>query len=56
MQAIGYTVEGQELICIDCSGNSMYNLATEPVYADGYPDGYTCSDCGDTYDCDGIKE
>lgn len=58
MKHIAYHVEQDGVICIDCSDNSMYNLITTPVYADedAYPDGYTCTDCGDTFDSNGDKE
>jgi hypothetical protein len=46
--AIGFYVEGQEMICEPCSFNPMYNLVLTDVDMEGYPDGFTCADCGDT--------
>jgi hypothetical protein len=46
--AIGYYVEGVETICEACSFNPMYNLATTEIDMEGFPDGFTCQDCGDT--------
>jgi hypothetical protein len=46
--AIGFYVEGQEMICEPCSFNPIYNLLLTDVDMEGYPDGFTCVDCGDT--------
>lgn len=43
----GYTVEGDGLICPKCADNPMYKGALERVDKEGYPDGYTCADCGE---------
>jgi hypothetical protein len=49
MEAIGYHVEDSGIVCIKCSYNPMYNLATSAVYKEDYPDGYTCDDCGNPF-------
>ena len=36
---IGYIQDG--IICIECGSEDM-----EPALAVGYPDGFTCADCG----------
>ena len=36
---IGYIEDG--IICIECGSEDM-----EPALAIGYPDGFTCADCG----------
>ena len=46
MSEYGYTVEGEALICTNCADNPMYNGVLECVSKEGYPDGYTCADCG----------
>jgi DNA-directed RNA polymerase subunit RPC12/RpoP len=46
--AYGYYVEGDALICPQCGDNPMYNLVLTTVDKEGYPDGYTCADCGTT--------
>jgi Zn ribbon nucleic-acid-binding protein len=46
MTAYAYSVEGNGIICPQC--NALYNLATVEEEAIGYPDGYTCYDCGTT--------
>lgn len=42
------------LVCIDCA-NSLDNdhIITEWAWSNGYPDGYTCADCGDVFDQNG---
>jgi hypothetical protein len=37
------------IICDNCSDNPMYNNMITEADPIGYPDGYTCADCGDTY-------
>lgn len=44
---IGYYVEGEEMICPKCSDNPMYNYLLTNVERVAFPDGFTCSDCGD---------
>ena len=44
----GYHVEGEGIICVKCGDNPMYNYVLTEAEAIGYPDGYTCLDCGDT--------
>ena len=46
MTVYGYYVEGNSIICPQCGDNPMYNLALTTAEAIGYPDGYTCADCG----------
>jgi DNA-directed RNA polymerase subunit RPC12/RpoP len=46
MTVYGYYVEGQSIICPQCGDNPMYNLVLTEAKAIGYPDGYTCADCG----------
>lgn len=46
MTAYAYSVEGDGIICPQCNTNPLYNLATVEEEAIGYPDGYTCADCG----------
>lgn len=48
MAAYAYSVEGDGVICPQCSDNPLYNLVTTEEEAIGYPDGYTCADCGIT--------
>ena len=48
MKAYGYYVEGDGLICPKCADNPMYEGLLTNAEASGYPDGYSCSDCGDT--------
>jgi hypothetical protein len=48
MSAYGFTVEGDGLICSNCADNPLYNGVLEEVEEQGYPDGYTCADCGNT--------
>ena len=38
-QLIGYIQDG--IICIECGSEDM-----EPALAVGYPDGFTCAECG----------
>ena len=44
----GYYVEGDGLICSSCADNPVYAGQLTTAEAEGYPDGYTCSDCGAT--------
>jgi len=53
MSAYGFTVEGDGLICSDCADNPLYAGVLEEVEGEGYPDGYTCSDCGNTKEREG---
>jgi len=48
MTAYAYNVEGDGIICPECNKNPLYHLATVEEEAIGYPDGYTCYDCGTT--------
>jgi hypothetical protein len=47
MSEYGYMVEGNGLICPKCADNPMYKGVLERVDEEGYPDGYTCDDCGE---------
>lgn len=49
MVEFGYHVEGDGIICPECSYNPLYNGVLTEADEAGYPDGYTCLDCGDTY-------
>ena len=51
-EVIGYIVEGGSLICTSCSENPLYFGLLESAYADGYPDGYTCAECGEVKEGD----
>ena len=48
MPAYAYGLEDGGVICPPCSDNPLYNLETVEEEAIGYPDGYTCADCGTT--------
>jgi len=48
VKAYGYYVEGDGLICSSCADNPVYAGQLTTAEAEGYPDGYTCSDCGNT--------
>lgn len=41
------------LVCIDCAKDNDH-IVTEWAWSNGYPDGYTCADCGDVYDGKGV--
>jgi len=47
MKAYGFIVEGGGLICPKCADNPLYQGLLEQVEAVGYPDGYTCAECGE---------
>lgn len=47
MKDYGFIVEDGGLICSDCADNPFYQGVLERVYKEGYPDGYTCDDCGE---------
>ena len=46
MNDYGFIVEGAGLICPKCADNPLYQGLLERVDSEGYPDGYTCADCG----------
>jgi len=46
MKEYGYYVEGDSLICSKCADNPLYAGVLTTAEAKGYPDGYTCADCG----------
>jgi hypothetical protein len=52
MNSYGFIVEGDGLICSNCADNPLYKGVLEEVEAEGYPDGYTCADCGNTKECE----
>jgi uncharacterized protein (DUF983 family) len=53
MNDYGYIVEGDGLICPKCADNPLYEGVLERVDAEGYPDGYTCADCGEVVEGEG---
>ena len=46
MKEYGYYVEGDGLICLQCGDNPLYDGVLTRAEAEGYPDGFTCADCG----------
>jgi len=46
MKEYGYYVEGDGLICLQCGNNPLYDGVLTRAEAEGYPDGFTCADCG----------
>ena len=53
MKDYGFIVEEGGLICPACADNPIFNadirahnIRLERVEKEGYPDGYTCNDCG----------
>ena len=46
MSSYGFTVEGDGLICPNCADNPLYTGVLEEAEREGYPDGYTCAQCG----------
>ena len=49
----GFIVEGGGLVCPKCADNPLYQGLLERVEAVGYPDGYTCAECGDLVEREG---
>ena len=49
---IGAITRGQTLVCIKCAIQNE-RIIDEWVWSNGYPDGFTCDDCGDVYDKNG---
>jgi len=45
---IGAIVTGPTLVCKKCVEDNNH-IITEWALSIGYPDGYTCDDCGDVY-------
>jgi uncharacterized Zn finger protein len=41
----GFIIDGCGLYCPQCA--TRYDDYLEEVYSEGYPDGYTCADCGE---------
>jgi hypothetical protein len=50
MKEYGYYVNGDGIICVECADNPLYQGELTIADAEGYPDGYTCLDCGTTID------
>lgn len=46
MNIYGYFVEEDGLICSACADNPLYQGVLTTAEAEGYLEGYTCSDCG----------
>jgi hypothetical protein len=47
MSDYGFIVNEGGLICPVCADNPFYYIGElDRVDAEGYPDGYTCDDCG----------
>lgn len=46
MSDYGFILEGGGLICAKCADNPLYEGVLERVDKEGYPDGYTCAECG----------
>jgi uncharacterized Zn finger protein len=49
---IGAITKNPSLVCIKCAINNN-RVVTELASSIGYPDGYTCDDCGDVYNKQG---
>lgn len=49
----GFIVEGGGLICSKCADNPLYQGFLERVESVGYPQGYSCAECGDTVEGEG---
>lgn len=49
----GYYVEGEFMVCPECADNPLYKGLLTIAEQVGYPEGYTCADCGVTY---GVEE
>jgi hypothetical protein len=43
----GFMVDEGGLICPKCADNPLYKGELDRVDKEGYPDGYTCDDCGE---------
>jgi len=48
MNDYGFYVEGDGLICFKCADNPLYKGLLTRAEIEGYPDGYTCTDCNTT--------
>jgi hypothetical protein len=46
MVVMGYEIDESMLVCLECAKNPDYAGAKKPVEEEGYPDGFTCPDCG----------
>jgi len=47
MSDYGFTIEEGGLICPKCADNPLYEGILEREDQEGYPDGYTCAECGE---------
>ena len=56
MKEYGYFVEGDGLICPKCADNPQYKGVLTTAEAEGYPDGYTCADCGAVIEGESLQE
>lgn len=45
MKEYGYYVEEDILVCPKCAANPEYTGLLTPAEIEGYPDGFTCTDC-----------
>jgi len=48
MRDYGFYIEGDGLICPQCADNPLYQGVLTRADSEGYPDGYTCTECGTT--------
>ena len=46
MKDFGYYVEDDIMVCVACSENPLYKGLLSVAEEEGYPDGFTCADCG----------
>ena len=49
---IGAITRNPSLVCKQCAQDNNH-IIDEWAWSTGYPDGYTCDDCGDVYNKDG---
>jgi hypothetical protein len=47
MKDYGFILDGGGLICPKCADNPLYKGELDRVDQEGYPDGYTCDECGE---------
>jgi len=47
---IGIALDAGGLVCLQCANEPRNKGASsQPSYEEGYPDGYTCAECGDEW-------
>jgi hypothetical protein len=46
LENYAFSLEGGGVICPKCADNPLYEGEIERENKEGYPDGYTCSECG----------